>query len=84
MNPRPLAVARFAAALTLGLAAIGASPAAQLFKCMEGGRTVYQQQACPVSGAEPAASAPPAASQAAPSRRLKPSAAPSSAPARHR
>jgi hypothetical protein len=105
MRARALAVARLAAALTLGIAAAGASPAAQLFKCIERGRTVYQQQACPVS-AEPVASAPHAASQAAPraapqaashaaarasavgeaapARRLKPAAAPSSAPAARR
>ena len=104
MNTRALAAARFAAALTIGIVATDASPAAQLFKCIEGGRTVYQQQGCPVT-AEPVASAPHAASQAAPdaapqpashaaarasaagqgtSRRLKPPAAPSSAPAVHR
>ncbi len=39
-----------AALLLLPLAATLSSAAnSQLFKCVEGGRTVYQQQACPVT-----------------------------------
>jgi hypothetical protein len=50
-----VAAAVGAALMTLAGASLGAS---QLFKCIDGGRTVYQQQACPVSSQpEPAASA---------------------------
>jgi hypothetical protein len=80
---------RAASLLALALAA-SAGPAfagSQLFKCVDGGRTVYQQQACSVSTAvDPPASAvkADAASQAAP-RRLKPaSASASAAPATSR
>jgi len=55
-----------AAAFALAAHAAGnAAAAAQMFKCVEGGRTVYQQQACSVSSQpDPAASAPHAASKA--------------------
>jgi len=75
---------RAASLLALAFAA-SAGPAiagSQLFKCLDGGRTVYQQQACSVSTAvDPPASAvkAEAASQAAP-RKLKPASA-SAAPA---
>ena len=71
-----------------------ASAASQLFKCVEGGRTVYQQQACPVSSqAEQAPGAPRVtagtmaaatsgdAASAPPARKVKPSSPGSSAPA---
>jgi len=70
----------------------GAFAASQLHKCVDGGRTVYQQQACsPSAQPEPVATAPHASSKAsAPStdtasiapRKIKaPSAAASAAPA---
>ena len=47
-----------ATALALVVASGAAGAASQLFKCVEGGRTVYQQQACAVHrDPEPAASA---------------------------
>ncbi len=46
-----------AAPLLLSLLAPAVSSAgSQLFKCVEGGHTVYQQQACPVSAQADAAS----------------------------
>ena len=57
-------LARVALALAT-LAAGSAFAASQMHKCVEGGRTVYQQQACSVSPAsEQAASAPRAADRA--------------------
>jgi len=54
-----------ASALVLWALPNSAGAASQLFKCIEGGRTVYQQQACPVSAqSETAASAPRAAARA--------------------
>ncbi len=57
--------ARHRGLTALAVATIFAAPcgaafgASQLFKCVEGGRTVYQQQACPASSqAEPAPGAP--------------------------
>ncbi len=52
---------RLAAFLVFGALALGSSGgdaigAVQMYKCIVGGRTVYQQQGCPVD-AEPAASA---------------------------
>ena len=48
-----------ATAMLLTLPTWSAAASPQLFKCVEGGRTVYQQQACPVtSQVEPAASGP--------------------------
>jgi hypothetical protein len=49
-----------AASLSLLLVASwSAAGSPQLFKCVEGGRTVYQQQACPVTAQlEPMASSP--------------------------
>jgi hypothetical protein len=87
--------ARLAAATAIVALAIGGSgalAATQMFKCIVGGRTVYQQQACPVDAelANPpgvtAASSPTkaasAASGAAAVHRLKPASRPaSSAPA---
>ena len=90
---RPLArrvAALFAGAL-LALPCARSFAASQLFKCIDGGRTVYQQQACSVSSQpEAAASAPrmaakasaPAADPAsAAPRKLKPSSPASSVPA---
>jgi len=54
------AAAAAIALTTLRGAGFGAS---KLFKCIEGGRTVYQQQACSAT-AEPAVSAPPPAAKA--------------------
>ena len=56
----------------------------QLFKCIDGGRTVYQQQACSVSSQiEPAASAPHASTKASEpatkfAARVKPASVPAS------
>jgi hypothetical protein len=87
-------VRRRRALAALGVAAVlaGASgaPAAapQLFKCLDGKRVVYQQQACSVSmQPEPVGHAPDAAAKAgaeaasAAPRKLKPPLPPSSAPA---
>ena len=58
MNRGAFALAALAATFALGALPDRALAASQLFKCVEGGRTVYQQQACPVSAqAEPAPSA---------------------------
>jgi uncharacterized iron-regulated membrane protein len=77
-----------AASLALALAGIAAPAAAgsQLFKCVDGGRTVYQQQACPASTAAEPASAlkAEAASQTAPRKLKPPSASASAAPATSR
>jgi hypothetical protein len=69
----------------LALPSWSLAAAPQLFKCVDGGRTVYQQQACPVtSQAEPAASAAhgsaKVASEPAPrvTARLKPASPPAS------
>ncbi|MEO8923482.1 MAG: hypothetical protein ABI330_11785 [Caldimonas sp.] len=79
--------------VALTLSAGEVSAATQMFKCIIGGRTVYQQQACPVSAdAAPSAgsasglaagASTPAGATAA--RRLKPASRPaSSAPATRR
>lgn len=82
-----VAVAAATAFAWLGGAAFGAS---QLFKCVDGGRTVYQQQACPVSSQPEPASAPArltartgaaSAEAASAPRKVKPSSPVSSAPA---
>jgi len=68
-------------ALALAASAGPAVACSQLFKCVEGGRTVYQQQACSASTTvdSPASAVKAeAASQAAP-RRLKPAPASASA-----
>jgi hypothetical protein len=85
--PRKLARLVAATALaTLALAGSGSFAATQMFKCIIGGRTVYQQQACPADAEAPkaatttAASSPPAsaaASSAAP-RKPKPGVTPAS------
>ena len=82
-----MSAARVAAALALALAN-DAFAASQMYKCVENGRTVYQQQACnpqpdaAASAALPAASAASAATSAAkPLRRSSPA---SSEPATRR
>jgi hypothetical protein len=82
-----MSAARVAAALALALAS-DAFAASQMYKCVENGRTVYQQQACnpqseaAASAARPAASAAAAATSAAkPLRRSSPA---SSEPATRR
>ncbi len=78
-----------AASLLLGVPSWSMAASPQLFKCVEGGRTVYQQQACPVtSQPEPAASGPAATTKIASEPatkvavRLRPASPPaSSAPA---
>jgi hypothetical protein len=83
------AAATAVVALTVGSG--GAAAATQMFKCIVGGRTVYQQQGCPVD-AEPAkapgtpasvpAKAASAAAVAASAHKVKPPSRPaSSAPA---
>lgn len=99
MRRQPQAT-RLALAVLLVLAmAAGSNPASaatQLFKCVIDKRTIYQQQACPVT-AEPvpaAASAPPATATPAPRtahapasaapRSVKPASRPASVPATRR
>lgn len=84
-------IAVVAAVALLALPCAGAFAAPQLFKCVEGGRTVYQQQACRVSAESEAASgaatraAPPVADAAsAAPRKLKSSSPASSAHATRR
>jgi hypothetical protein len=87
---------QLAAAAAVALAAMpwSAGAASKLYKCIEGGRTVYQQQACPVQS-DPATAAsaehaaPKASAVAVPAsageRKVKgPSPAASSAPATRR
>ena len=77
--------ARPALAAAIAIALVGdAFAASQMFKCVDGGRTVYQQQPCSpppepaASTAQPPASA---ASNAAPAKKLKRPSPASSAPA---
>jgi hypothetical protein len=77
------ALAALASAAALVATATGASAASQLFKCVDGGRTVYQQQACPVAAqVEAPASAAHAVVKSdatpGPARKLKPAAEPAS------
>ena len=92
MKPLSRSIAAVAAATAFAWLCGAAFGASQLFKCVDGGRTVYQQQACPVSSqAEPASAAPrlavrtsAAATEApasAPPRKVKPTSPASSAPA---
>jgi hypothetical protein len=75
------------AALALATCAGPAGAASQMYKCVERGRTIYQQQACAVSPQEAPASAPgpaahaSAASEPAPTGKVKRSSPASSAPA---
>jgi hypothetical protein len=94
MKRRSRTVAALAAAAALCAFAGQGHAASQLFKCVDGGRTVYQQQACPLSAqTEPMASSPRALAKAdsasapasAGAPRLRPvSLAASSAPAKPR
>jgi len=83
-----LALLRLVAALALAIAG-DAFAASQMYKCVENGRTVYQQQACnpqpepAASAARPAASAASDAASPAGKPLKRPSAA-SSAPATRR
>jgi hypothetical protein len=77
------------AAVTLAFVPQGGSAATQMFKCIVGNRTVYQQQGCPVtaetapaSGAAASAGAAKAASaprEVAATRRIRPASHPASA-----
>jgi hypothetical protein len=62
-----MSIRRLVAALALASLVGPAGAAPQMYKCVEGGRTVYQQQACPVTpqADAPAASAPKPAASAA-------------------
>jgi hypothetical protein len=79
----------FAAVLALATLAGPAGAASKMYKCVEGGRTIYQQQACAVSPQEAPASAPgPAAHSSAASEpasagagKVKPASPASSVPA---
>ena len=64
MRRRSRTLSALVAAGTLFAMASDGNAASQLFKCVEGGRTVYQQQACPVE-AQPAQAASAASSVAA-------------------
>lgn len=86
-----LATAAGAVVLVLALGVDEAGAASQMFKCIVGNRTVYQQQGCPVD-AEPAASsaaraasasakATTGAAAASPSRKVKPASRAASVPA---
>ena len=89
MNPLLHRLAGVAAGALLVAPCADGWAASQLFKCIDGGRTVYQQQACPVnSQPEGAASAPRIGAQAsapvadtasAAARRLRPPASSASA-----
>ena len=83
-----LALSRVVTAVAVAIAG-DAFAASQMYKCVENGRTVYQQQACnpqpepAASAARPAASAPSDAASPAGKPLKRPSAA-SSAPATRR
>jgi len=58
MNPLPSRIAALLVGALLAGPCAGAFAASQLYKCVDGGRTVYQQQACsPSTQPESAASA---------------------------
>jgi len=46
MSPLPRQLAALVVGASLAAASAGALAASQLHKCVDGGRTVYQQQAC--------------------------------------
>ena len=92
MKALPRSIAAVAAATALAWPSGAAFGASQLFKCVDGGRTVYQQQACPLSSqAEPASAAPRLSARtgvastetaaSAPPRKVKPTSPASSGPA---
>jgi len=65
MSPTHRHIAALVVGASLAAPCIGAFAASQLYKCVDGGRTVYQQQACsPSAQAEVAASAPHGAAKA--------------------
>ena len=49
MNPLTRGIAALFVGASLGAPGAGAFAASQLHKCIDGGRTVYQQQACSAS-----------------------------------
>jgi uncharacterized iron-regulated membrane protein len=63
------------AAAVLLLAPASAFAGSQLFKCVDGGRTIYQQQACSVSEPE----APASAAKADAARKVRQASVPASA-----
>jgi hypothetical protein len=68
------------AAAVLGVAPASAWAGSQLFKCVDGGRTIYQQQACSVSEPEaPASAAKAEPASLAAARKVKPASASASA-----
>jgi hypothetical protein len=90
MSPLQRRLAAGAVAALLLALSQAAGAASQLFKCIEGGRTVYQQQACagaaqpePAFGMTPLAksAATPAEATSATPRRLRSPSPASSAPA---
>jgi hypothetical protein len=80
--------ARFvvAAAALAALADSGFAGSPLLYKCVDGGRTVYQQQACPVSAVPeaPASAVKPAPAPAAAMQQVKSAFPSASAPATSR
>ena len=92
MSPSSRRVAALLVGALLAAPCTAVVAASQLFKCVDGGRTVYQQQACsPSAQPEPVATAPHASAKAsgpttdtasiAPRKIKAPSAAASAAPA---
>ena len=61
MNPLPRGIAALLVCASLAVPGAGAFAKSQLYKCVDGGRTVYQQQACSPSTQPDAASTVPAA-----------------------
>jgi len=88
MNPLPRGIAALLVGASLGAPGAGAFAASQLYKCVDGGRTVYQQQACSpsvqpdtaliVAPALTKASAPAADPAASAPRRIRASSSPAS------
>jgi hypothetical protein len=88
MNPLPRGIAALLVGASLGGPGAGAFAASQLYKCVDGGRTVYQQQACSpsmqsdtaltVAPAMANASAPAADSAASAPRKIRASSSPAS------
>ena len=65
MSPLPRRIAALLVGASLAGPCAGAFAASQLYKCVDGGRTVYQQQACsPSTQPDVAATVPPAMAKA--------------------
>jgi len=89
MSPLPRGIAALLLGASLAGPGAGAFAASQLYKCVDGGRTVYQQQACSpstqpdaastVSPAMAKASAPSADSASSAPRRIRALPSPASA-----